>query len=363
MIIPLIIGNAIFAIICVVLWVQYSSAKRSYEIKISELNQRVSESEKDMISSSTQMRQTMAADNKKIEALNSELNAARSEISLIRKEKEEEIKLRMEAEKQIALAIHKAEDIQKRMYDWKAAQEAAMKDSQNTIIQVGEDLYQKINASHQAEIANNKALFDQVTEYIKKATSSIQNVATIPSATSNTTKTAEPTAKNSESPAVKTADTAQDLGKKLAADLVESMKDSNHVAGEKYFTASNFDADKAKMFLCESAFINDSHLYIFDFKACAFLQEYTHNNDKAAGEKAVIQKLDKYAAYLSNPKYRGAILKTLESKNVKFENSDIIATVPSHVELEALERMGYLDKLEQVGIKVATFDELIDLTL
>ena len=363
MIIPLIIGNAIFAIICVVLWVKYSSDKRSAEIKISELNQRVSESEKDMISSSTQMRQTMAADNKKIEALTSELSAARNEISLIRKEKEDEIKLRMEAEKQIALAIHKAEDIQKRMYDWKAAQEAAMKDSQNTIIQVGEDLYQKINASYQAEIANNKALFEQVTEYIKKATTSIQNVAATTSANSSTQKTAEPTAKNSESPATKTSNTNQDLGKKLAADLVESMKDSNHVAGQNYFTAADFNADKAKMFLCESAFINDSHLYIFDFKACAFLQDYTNNTDKSAAEKTVIQKLDKYAAYLSNPKYHGAILKALESKNIAFESSDIIATVSSHIEIEALERMGYLDKLEEMGIKVATFDELIDLTL
>ena len=354
---PLLIGNAVFAIGAIMFWMKFAAIKKSSAAEIVELKQKLDEDLKEMDISANQMRETMTADAKKMETL-------QNEVLKVRKEKEDELKLRLEAEKQIALAIHKAEDIQKRMHDWKVAQEAAMKDSQDTIIKVGEDLYQKINASYQAESAASKQVFAQVTEYIKKASvvvqsAPVQTYSALPTPPAPTQKAAKATA----AAAPKADEINQDLSKKLAADLIHSMKDSNHTEGEKYFVASNFDADKAKMFLCEVAFLQDSHFYIFDFKACSFLSDYSRAADKTAAAKIMTQKLDKYIAYLSNPKYRSAILKAAESKNIKFESGDIIVVTPSHNELEALETIGYLEKLEEIGAKVATFDELIDLTL
>ncbi len=353
---PLLIGNAVFAICAIMFWMKSAALKKSSAAEIAELKQKLDEDLKEMDISANQMRETMVADNRKIDTL-------QNEVSKVYKEKEEELKLRLEAEKQIALAIHKSEDIQKRMYDWKVAQEAAMKDSQDTIIKVGEDLYQKINASHQAEIANSKQIYAQVMEYIKKtfAASAPTQTYSTPSTPAAPQQKEEVSAQAEDSP--KAAASKQDLSKKLVADLIHSMKDSNHTEGEKYFIASNFDADKAKMFLCEVAFLQDSHFYIFDFKACGFLSDYSQAVDKNAAAKIVTQKLDKYIAYLSNPKYRNAILKAADSKNIKFETGDIIVVTPSITELDTLEAIGYLEKLEDAGAKVATFDELIDLTL
>ena len=342
----LLLGNVIFIALSIIFWMQLASLKKSSSTEISDLKQKLEEDIRELNAAETQMREAMMADSKKIETLMNEISEARHQ-------KGEEMKLRLEAEKQIALAIQKAEDIQKRMHDWKSAQEAAMKDSQNTIIKVGEDLYQKINASYQEEIANSKSLFEKVTEYIKKAAIPAQTQVQEAAATSRK----EPKA---EAPAAKSSENNNDIPKKLASDLVQSMKESNHVEGEKYFISQSFDAAKAKMFLCEAAFLQDNHFYIFDFKACGFLNDYTLANDKDSAQRLMTQKLDKYIAYLSNPKYRNAILKAAESKHLSFESGDVIVIVPSHAELEALETTGYLEKLEEIGAKVATYDEIID---
>lgn len=339
----LIAGNAIFAILFVTFWTKYLSLKKSSDAKISTLKQTVEDELKEAKASENQLREGFVTSNKKIESL-------LQEVAAIRKEKEDEIKLRLETEKEVALAIQKAEDLQKRMGDWKIAQESAMKDSQNTIIKVGEDLYQKINASYQAEIANNKNIFAKVSEYIQKTSSASQSSIAVTSP------------EKIETPSAPTK-TSNDLGKKLLSDLTQSVKESGHVEGKNYFLSSSFDAEKSKLFLCEAAFLQDSHFYILDFKACTFLSDYMQTSNKDAAQKSLIQKLDKYISYLNNPKYRAAILKAAASKNTKFNNGDIVVITPSNAELEMLESIGYLEKIEDTGVKVATFDEILDLTL
>ena len=61
------------------------------------------------------------------------------EIENLHKEKDEELKLRLEAEKQIELAIQKTSDVQQRIEDWKNLQEANLKDATDAIMKVGND--------------------------------------------------------------------------------------------------------------------------------------------------------------------------------------------------------------------------------
>lgn len=362
----LIVGNIIFAVLLALFWTKHSILKKTSEAEISRLKQEVEEGLIAFNSAESRMRNDVSSDNQKNESLTQELTA-------VRKEKEEELKLRMEAEKQIVLAIQKADDIQKRMIDWKSAQEAAMKDSQNAIIQVGENLYHRINASYQNEIQNNQNIFNKILDCLaNKNTTIAQMPSPVKEPPESTeifreaipaeTVKSEPVQK-SATPNTNTPYSTKDLTKQLLAKLTQTMQDSTREDGQHYFSTNAFDSDKSKLFLCEAAFIQDSHLYIFDFKACNFLQDFLSNANKEAVLPAITSKLDKYIAYLNNPKYRAAILKALASKNAAFDNGDIVVVTPSHEALEVLEEIGYLEKLEDTGVKVAAFDEILDLAL
>lgn len=345
----LIAGNAVLAIFCAVFFIQHAKLKKSSEAEIEELKRKVEEEIKELSITENQMRESLQADSKKIESL-------LQEVVVAKKEKEDEMKLRMETEKEIALSHQKVDDIQKRMQDWKAAQEAAMKDAQDAIFEVGENLYEKINTDLRNETDNTHNLLERIIESVKNL-SAQNNVA------ANAINTSDSAAQKQQNQSSNAPNTTSDLSKKLVADLMKSMQESNHIAGEKYFTASNFDASVAKLFLCEAAFVQDTHFYIFDFKSCNFFDEYERSANKDAAQKVLTQKLDKYVAYLGNEKYRAAIMKAAESKNINFDGHDIVAIIPTHGDLELLDKIGYLEKIENVGVKLATFDEIIDLTL
>ena len=54
----------------------------------------------------------------------------------LRREKEGEIKIRVEAEKQIEITLQKTEEVQKRIQDWRLIQDATMKDSKDAIVKI-----------------------------------------------------------------------------------------------------------------------------------------------------------------------------------------------------------------------------------
>ncbi len=99
--------------------------------------------------------------NKRMESV---IDSLLSEIELLRQEKAVEFVLRTEAEKQIDLAAQKYEEIQKRMDDWKRAQDAAMKDSMSAMINISNDLYKKLINSHKANTDEIKSLLEQINK-------------------------------------------------------------------------------------------------------------------------------------------------------------------------------------------------------
>ncbi len=357
------VSNLVCALLLIVLFVKHLRLKKTSTTTITDLQQKFEEELREVDVAENQLREGLMADNKKIESLTKEISDLKKEkedllreTAEARKEKEDELRLRLETEKQIVLALQKTEDVQKRMHDWKAAQDAAMKDSQETIIKVGEDLYTKLTASHQVEVETNKNLIEKVTELLRKTAAS--------AAPKSAPATAEE--KTSAQPKISTASSTsapEDVAKKLALDLVQSMKDSNHIEGEKYFLPSSFEATKAKMFFCEAAFLQGDNLSIFDFKACNFLEEYLNATDKVAAASRLTQKLDKYIAYLGNPKYHDSILRALATTSAKFNKTTITAILPAARDLEVLKEIGYYEKLSQTAAAILSFDEVLDLTL
>ena len=103
-----------------------------------------------------------------------------AEIDHLRKEKEDEIISRMEAEKQIELAIQKTEDVHKRIEDWKLIQEANLKDATDTIIKTHNDLYKKLMQSHKEENEENREMhyeqMNNIYEYLERISEEIKKL-------------------------------------------------------------------------------------------------------------------------------------------------------------------------------------------
>lgn len=275
------------------------------------------------------------------------------EIDELRKEKERELKLRLEAEKQIELALQKVSEIEKRMQDWRVIQDAVMKDSKDAIFKIGNDLYKKLSDNYKVEIETNKNLIGKFSKNITDLVSGFSGGKAAPVAAETKTAAAH------EGPG------SDASVKKLVSDLVATMKASGHLANKDYFLPANFDEQKAKLMLCEAAFVSSEKLYIFDLKSCRYLEEYKHGRDadKAAAENSLKPKLDKYLAYISNPKYLESIAKVMSSTKAKFTKTIIVFAVSSAEDLQVLKEIRYYEKARKLGLEVMDFDGVSDIVI
>jgi hypothetical protein len=277
------------------------------------------------------------------------------EVTDLRKEKEGEIRLRIEAEKQIELALHKTDEVQKRMKDWSVVQDAVMRDCKDSIVKIGNDLYKKLHDSYKNEVETNKNLLGRVskniTDFFEKISAAQKTESHIKSVTASPTKT--------EGSDISTNATI----KKMVADLSATMKANGLLVNKSYFLPANFDTQKAKMLLCEVAFIVLEELYMFDFKACAYFEEYHANKDKAAASELLKQRLDKYISYIGNARYRDSILKVMATTKAKFEKNTIVVALSSKADLQLLKEIGYYNKLHKVTPQIMDFDGVNNLVL
>ncbi len=275
------------------------------------------------------------------------------EIDELRKEKERETRLRFEAEKQIELALQRTVEIEKRMQDWRVIQDAVMQDSKDAIFKVGNDLYKKLSDTYKVEVETNKNLIGKVS---KNITEFFNNFSADKKFTPLVSEKSGSASENSSSDMIV---------KKLVSDLVLTMKASGHLANKNYFLPGNFDEQKAKLMLCEVAFIGAEKLYIIDFKSCRYLDEYkkTRGTNKADAETVLKQKLDKYLGYLSNQKYLESILKVMSSTKAKFSRNIVVFAVSSSEDLQILKEIRYYEKARRSGFEVIDFDGVNDIVI
>jgi hypothetical protein len=153
--------------------------------------------------------------------------------------------------------------------------------------------------------------------------------------------------------------------KKLTSDLDEVMKANGHFVNKNYFLPSNFDPEKAKLLLCEVAYIGADKLYIMDFKASRYLDEYNHFKvkNKAEAQDVLKHKFDKYLSYLGNKKYHDSILKALSAAKAKFTDEIIVVVVPSKEDVATMKELSYYEKFHKLNFEVMNFDEASDLVL
>jgi len=335
------------AIMMVLIYLRYSHFRLSSTNEIKALRKKSDEQSAALHTADARLVEETRTDSQKIQNL-------LLEIDELRKNKENEIKLRLSAEKQIALTLQKMQDLENRMNDWKVMQDAVMRDYKDAIIRVGNDLYKKLNDSYKQEIETTRNLLGRVSKTVTDFSESFS----VPE------KMAPKIAAKHEAP-------KHDINingassKKLINDLVETMKASGRLVNKDYFLPGNFDEHKAKMLLCEVAFIDKETLRIIDFKACHYLTEFKQMKlvDKAAAENELKQKLDRYFTYLNDPKYRDSIAKVMATTKAKFDKVTTVIALPSKLELQALKAIHYFEKAERFGFEIMDADGLSNVVL
>lgn len=344
----IIISNVGMALMMIIIYLRYSRFRLKTSVEINSLRQKLDKEVAERRDVENRLLTEKKTDSDKIEKL-------LQEVTDLRKEKEGEIRLRIEAEKQIEFALHKTDEVQKRMKDWSVVQDAVMRDCKDSIVKIGNDLYRKLHDSYKSEVETNKNLLGRVskniTDFFEKISVAQKTESHVKPAIASPAKT-------------ENNDTSTNVViKKMIADLSATMKANGLLVNKDYFLPANFDAQKAKMFLCEVAFITIEELYMFDFKVCAYLEEYHANKDKTAAFELLKQRLDKYISYIGNARYRDSILKVMATTKAKFEKNIIVVAVSSKADLQLLKEIGYYDKLHKVTPQIMDFDGVNNLVL
>ncbi len=332
----IIISNIGLALMMLIVYMRYSKFRITSGSEIKELRKKLDAANEERKAIEGSLLTGTKSESEKVEKLLREIDEAR-------KEKEGEIKLRLEAEKQVELALQKIEEIQKRMRDWRVVQDAVMKDSKDAIMKVGNDLFKKLSDSYKTEVETNKNLIGRIAKSISEFGEKFHHTS-LPQNSSNAAKPSAPTL-------------SAIADNKLALDLVNIMKASGHMVNKNYFVPANFDEQKARLFFCEVAFVGDDILYVMDFKACRFLEQ---KNMAADSRK---QALDKYLSYLKNPKYLESILKVMATTQAKFSEKRIIMVVPKKEDLQILKEIGIYQKAEQAKIEINEFDQINNIVI
>ncbi len=282
------------------------------------------------------------------------------EIDDLRKGKENETRLRLSTEKQLELTLQKMNDTEKRMEDWKVIQDTAMRDAKDAILKVGNDLYKKLNDSYKQEVETTRNLIGRVS---KTVTDFFENAPGQNKMAASKTVVAD-----SQKPEIRAEIpnlNVEDPTKKLVAEIVQTMKANGHLVNKNYFLPANFDEHKAKLLLCELAFVDSEILYVIDFKACLYLAEFDHLkiSNKSAAEGHLKQRLDKYFSYLSDQKYHESVSRVMSTTKAKFEKTVTIVALPSKAELQALKEIRYFEKAERLGLEIMDMDGVSNIVL
>lgn len=340
----LIIGYVIAILLMVLLYSRYS------EFRVKAANERMAISEK-YESELNSLRESNDRYLTDLQAKTQQANDILREIDELRKEKENETNLRLNTEKQVELSLQKTKDIEKRIQDWHDAQTAIMDDSMEAILQVGNDLFTKLNDSYKEEAQHNHNLIEKLTKDLKEVLQKKHEE--------------QPNSKTSSS---NVRDVFITQNKTIATQLTKLINISKSLtlnAAKDYFTKENFDENKKPFMLCEYALIKDREIYLVDFKTLNYLNEYEKisKKDKDLAVNTLKQRLDKYFAYLTNPKYQQSILKILPDNNSNKKTINLALLVANAKDLELIKNLGYLQKAQIANIKIFDSNNINDILL
>ena len=356
----IIISNIGLALMMLIIYFRYSHFRVSSAFKIRDLEKRLSNE----ITEKESLRSGLTAE---VQSQVDQVKKLLIGIDELRKEKEDEARLRLEAEKQIELALQKTHEIQKRMSDWKMVQDAAMEDSKNASVKVGEQLYERLMKNQKEITSESQTVIDKTVKSVYGYLDNIsKNVEEFKIKSERASVQVDKAVSSASSSMVKAAPIQTDSATtKIINEVIENIKLSGHKPNKNYVATTTIDADKAKLLLCDIIFVKDEVIYMIDFKSARYFQEYDKmkKSDKAAAAATLKQRLDKYVTYISNTKYSSAIKKLSVGLKLKFGEAKVVLAVPSREAMASLKEIKYVNTIKESGVELYDFDTVNDLVL
>jgi hypothetical protein len=377
----IIISNVGMAVMMLLIYLRQTHIRLRSKKEI----QKIKQVYENQISELKKAENTFDAEGLKIQAM--KVDGLENQIIDLKRDRDSEEKLRINAEKQIEIANKKMQELEKRIEDWSVVQDAIMNDSRESFIKVGNDLFKKLNDSYKQEVETNRNLIGRIAKLVEEQKNLITNMAITnaqnflnPSVNGNDNKkiiddygsnqnnfqnnfqnnliNQQSYSSNNQIP----DDTAS---KKLLEEIIETMKASGRLANKDYFTSSNLDLQRAKLMLCELLFVDENAIYIIDFKGIKYFNEYEKlsiSSDIQA-QNFLKEKLEKYLGYLSNPKYLESISRIFESLRIPKKRISIVLALPSKKQLAILKDLQYFEKAKKLNIEVMDFDLIVNIVI
>ncbi len=385
----IIISNIGLALMTLLLYMRYSHFRISYGNKIKELSKTLKEEREQKKNTQAKLESDYKNENEQVKALLREIEESR-------KERQEEIRLRLAAEKEIEVSKEKILQVQKRVEDWKLLQEGAINDSRDVIMRFGQELLANVKRAQQEEenktrnilTQNAKSIEDNVNtlhseiggidskiaDFKKRLTSIVGKQRPVASddvgdVGGDVAAAVELEAKQEVADDVKPPAKAAKIDEfalKLLKDVLSLVEASGLKHMKDYIVASKLDENRAKYMLCDLFLLVNGAAYFVDFKAEKFFVDY-NKAAKEGDEKSALanlqKKLDKYVAYISNPKYAALIKKLLSALKIDAQEFKVVFAVKNYDDTSLLNKIGYSKKIEQAGVELMDVNAVNDLIL
>ena len=267
-----------------------------------------------------------------------------AEINNLHDKNEQETQLRMEAEKKIALALQKTQNVEQRLEDWKMIQDANLKDAINAMIKIGDNLRQRL----------------------------LKDISDLPNNKSNNNKSNNNKSNNDRSYMqnhnINNSHNSKNNIKIYQDDLEKMLKNKNFLPRKNYFINSMIDPKYAKSVPCEAFIILDQeNCLIIDFKSLKIFEALGHNKIALGEEKAYKifqEKIEQYINYLTNPKYKSNELSYFAKNKVITQNAQsvFLMFISKMADIEELKKLDeeYLQKLENNNIYLYDLQNIAD---
>ena len=338
----IIISNIGMAIMMLYIYFRYSHYRISSIKEIKDLQSKLD-------TQTTELRSFDAKLLSSIKGYQDRVEGLLIEVGKVRQEKEKEMELRVDFEKKYEILNQKNKDYESVHNEITNAILNIVNDSHETAKNLSKDLYEKISDTYKKDAKENQNLISKinqnVSDFVSKFNSS-QNQVIKEKEDYRFHELFQPA--NSE------------VAKSLIVEAVSSIKNKGFVVGNNLFMPTNFDEQKAKLMLCEVAFIKNDKLFMLDFKGTNYIFEYFASkakNDKMAEENFNI-KFKRYLMLLSNHRYHELINSAITSEKNNYNSHKIIIIVPSKNEIKLLKDLQYYEKMQQLNFDIYDVEDL-----
>ena len=352
----IIASNFGMGLIMLIIYFRYSHFRISSNHEMKELRTRIGDQVKALQDCEQRLFNATKSETKKVEDL-------LREIDELRKNRENDIKIKAELEKQFKITLTQNKDLERHLIDLKSTQEHIIQGTKEAVAKMGNDLYKKVNDSNKIEIETTKNLMGKAIKLISEYMEKIAKVAIIAKSSSSNDN-------NNQQESFKILPLSNH---QLVDDLIETMKVSGHLVNKNYFLPANFDSNKSKLLLCETVFISGNQLYIFDFKSCHYFDEFNNNNKKelSQNENSANEALSEltvkcraYLTFLQNFQYQKSILSIFtNNKDLTIEKTFIIAVVSSRNDLKLAKNTKIYESFQQKNIQMMDFDDISNIVI